>query len=74
MPLETLFHAGQAWHNETLSTLKQNMLEFLQEETRDLPASAEVDILYKQITDLVRDTQTLNDKIDGLLTQSTKNN
>jgi ubiquinone biosynthesis protein UbiJ len=50
------------------------MLEFLQEETRDLPASAEVDILYKQITDLVRDTQTLNDKIDGLLTQSTKNN
>ena len=74
MRLETLFQAGQAWHNETLSTLKQNMLEFLQEETRDLPASAEVDLLYKQIADLVRDTQTLNDKIDSLLTQSTKNN
>ena len=69
MFLETLFHAGQAWHNETLATLKQNTLEFLQEETRDLPASAEVELFYAQLTNLVQDAQTLNDKIERLTAQ-----
>ena len=69
MFLETLFHAGQAWHNETLATLKQNMLEFLQEETRDLPASAEVELFYAQLTDLTYDVQSVNDKIERLVAQ-----
>ena len=70
MLLETLFEAGQAWHNETLATLKQNALEFLQEETRDLPASAEVEIFYAQVTDVVDHTQRLHDRIERLAASS----
>jgi ubiquinone biosynthesis protein UbiJ len=70
MLLETLFQAGQAWHNETLATLKQNTLEFLQEETRDLPASAEVELFYAELADLTSDAQKLSDKIERLAASS----
>lgn len=74
MFLETLFEAGQAWHSEMLATLKHNTLEFLQEETRDLPASGEVDIFYGQLASLVSDAQALHDKIERLAALSTQDN
>ncbi len=70
MLLATLFQAGQTWHNETLATLKQNTLEFLQEETRDLPASAEVELFYAQLAQVEREAQLLHDKIERLTASS----
>lgn len=66
MMLETLFNAGKSWHEETLRTLQLNVAEFLQEETRDLPASAEVEMFYQQIAQLERDAQILEKKLNQL--------
>ncbi len=66
MILETLFNAGKSWHEETLRTLQLNVAEFLQEETRDLPANAEVEIFYKQVTELERDALILEEKLNQL--------
>ena len=63
MMLETLFNAGKSWHEETLRTLQLNAVEFLQEETRDLPASAEAEMFYQQVAQLERDAQILDDKL-----------
>ena len=66
MILETLFNAGKSWHEETLRTLQLNVAEFLQEETRDLPANAEVEMFYKQVTELERDALILEEKLNQL--------
>lgn len=63
MILEALFNAGKSWHEETLRTLQLNAVEFLQEETRDLPASTEVEVFYQQVAQLERDVQILDDKL-----------
>ena len=65
MSLEALFNAGKSWHEETLRTLQLNAVEFLQEETRDLPASTEVEMFYQQVAQLERDVQILYDKLKG---------
>ncbi|GDX85376.1 hypothetical protein LBMAG43_14180 [Methylococcaceae bacterium] len=65
MILEALFNAGKSWHEETLRTLQLNAVEFLQEETRDLPASTEVEMFYQQVAQLERDVQILDDKLKG---------
>jgi ubiquinone biosynthesis protein UbiJ len=64
MILETLFNAGKSWHEETLRTLQLNVAEFLQEETRDLPAIAEVDMFYSQIAQLESDVKQLEEKLN----------
>ena len=65
MILEALFNDGKSWHEETLRTLQLNAVEFLQEETRDLPASTEVEMFYQQVAQLERDVQILDDKLKG---------
>lgn len=52
------------WHNETLKTLQLNFAEFLQEETRDLPARAEIDLFYSQIEKLESDVKKLEEKLN----------
>lgn len=47
-----LIRASHDWGQDTLSTLQLNISEFLQDETRDLPAQAEVDILFRQVDEL----------------------
>ncbi len=54
------------WHEETLKTLQFNIAEFLQEETRDLPAKTEVEMFYQQVTQLERDVIFLEEKINQL--------
>lgn len=66
MVLETLFRAGQAWHEETLKTLQLNIAEFLQEETRDLPALAEVELFYSQVAQLESDAKRLEEKLEHI--------
>jgi ubiquinone biosynthesis protein UbiJ len=46
------FRAGQVWGQETLANFQLNTAEFLQEESRDLPATAELEVFYQQIDDL----------------------
>ncbi len=65
-----IFRSGQNWTEETIETFKLNSKEFLQEETRDLPADAEADILYQQIDTLRSDFDRLNVRI-GLLQKTT---
>lgn len=62
--LETLFNVGKSWHEEMLRTLQLNAAEFLQEETCDLPANAEVELLYSQITQLECDVKKLEEKLN----------
>jgi ubiquinone biosynthesis protein UbiJ len=71
MMLETIFNAGKTWHEETLKTLQLNIAEFLQEETRDLPASAEVEMFYSQVTKLECDVKKLEQKLNHTTGNST---
>jgi ubiquinone biosynthesis protein UbiJ len=72
MFLEKFIRAGQMWHKETLATLQLNMVEFLQDETRDLPAIAEVELFYEQIAKLQCDELALSEKLNQLTTQITQ--
>lgn len=47
-----LFRSGQNWAKDSAETFRVNLTEFLQEETRDLPAVPETDIFYQQIDEL----------------------
>ena len=60
-----------SWHEEMLKTLQLNITEFLQEETRDLPANAEVDVFYKKISELEFDVKKLEEKINQITGKST---
>jgi len=60
------FRSGQQWTAESVETLKLNTKEFLQEETKDLPAGPEADILYNQIDEIRSDFDRLTARIDQL--------
>ncbi|MFK5948262.1 MAG: SCP2 sterol-binding domain-containing protein [Methylococcales bacterium] len=60
------FRSSQQWTAESIETFKLNTKEFLQEETRDLPAAAEADILYHQIDEIRSDFDRLSARIDQL--------
>ena len=70
--LENIFRAGQVWHAETLATLQLNTVEFLQEETRDLPATAETELFYAQIKQLNDNALALAEKLNQLTDQTTQ--
>ncbi len=54
----------QNWTEETIETFKLNCKEFLQEETRDLPAGPEADIFYQQVDQLRSDFDRLSARIE----------
>ena len=60
------FRAGQSWSKDSLETFRLNAAEFLQEETRDLPAGPEVDIYYAQVDELRTDFDRLQSRIERL--------
>lgn len=60
------FRSGQRWSTESIETFKLNTKEFLQEETKDLPAGPEADILYHQIDQLRSDFDRLSARIAQL--------
>ncbi len=74
MFLETLLRAGQAWHEETFATLQLNIIEFLQDETRDLPAMEEAELFYKHVAELQCAELVLTEKLNRLTTQKTQGN
>lgn len=60
------FRSGQEWGKETIETFKLNTTEFLQEETRDLPAKPEVDIFYQGVDDLGTACDRLESRIERI--------
>jgi ubiquinone biosynthesis protein UbiJ len=60
------FRSGKDWSEQTLDTFKLNVTEFLQEESRDLPAKPEIDIFFRQVDELRTDFDRLQSKIERL--------
>ena len=50
--LAEAFRSSKQWSEESLATFKLNASEFLQEETRDLPAKPEADEFYNEVDEL----------------------
>lgn len=66
--IEQFFRSGQEWTKETIETFKLNTTEFLQEETRDLPAKPEADIFYHDVDDCRTACDRLESRIDRITT------
>jgi len=61
-----LFRSGQQWTEESIETFQLNSKEFLQEETRDLPAGPEADIFYQQVDEIRSDFDRLCARLEQL--------
>lgn len=66
------FRTGRQWGKNTLETFELNLSEYLQEETRDLPAAAEMDIFYHDIDDLRIGYDRLERRISRLESRMSK--
>ncbi|NJD06144.1 MAG: sterol-binding protein [Methylococcaceae bacterium] len=58
--------AGRQWSNDALTGLRQDCAEYLQEETRTLPAATEVDRLCHDVDTLRADADRLEARIERL--------
>jgi ubiquinone biosynthesis accessory factor UbiJ len=64
--ISQFFRSGQEWGKESIETLKLNTAEFLQEETRELPAKPEIDIFYQEVDELRTACDRLESRINRL--------
>lgn len=62
----SLFRSSRDWSQQSLTSFKLNLQEFLQEETRDLPAKPEAEELFQQIDISRNDFDRLNARIERL--------
>ncbi|MEQ1486592.1 SCP2 sterol-binding domain-containing protein [Methyloglobulus sp.] len=69
--ISQFFRSGQEWGKETIETFRLNTAEFLQEETRDLPAKPEIDIYYQQVDELRNASDRLNSRVERLINSIT---
>jgi ubiquinone biosynthesis accessory factor UbiJ len=60
------FRSGREWTQQSLVTFRLNTEEFLQEETRELPAKAEADIFFADVDKLAADVQRVERLIEKL--------
>jgi ubiquinone biosynthesis protein UbiJ len=61
-----IFRSSQSWTEESIDTFKLNSQEFLQEETRNLPAEVEADIFYRKVDEIRSDFDRLMARVDKL--------
>jgi len=61
------FRGGRDWSEHTLTSFRLNLEEFLQEETRELPAKAEAEIIFQEIDACRSDVDRIEARIDRLL-------
>ncbi len=61
-----LFRSADNWTQQSLETFRLNTEEFLQEETRELPAKPEVAIFFQQVEELRSDFDRLEARIERL--------
>ncbi len=64
--ISEFFRSGQNWSKEAIETFRLNTAEFLQEETRDLPAVPEMDIYYRQVDELRTRFDRLQSRVERL--------
>ena len=64
--LSGLLRGSRDWTQHTVNSFRLNLEEFLQEETRDLPAKAEAELVFQQIDACRCDTDRLNARVDRL--------
>lgn len=64
--LSGLFRGGRDWSEHTLTSFRLNLEEFLQEETRELPAKAEAELMFQDIDACRSDADRLNARIERL--------
>jgi ubiquinone biosynthesis protein UbiJ len=62
----SLIRAGTAWTRETVDTLRTDLAEFWQEETRELPARPETENFFTAVDTLRADTDRLEARIKRL--------
>jgi ubiquinone biosynthesis accessory factor UbiJ len=70
--LSGLARGSRDWTQHTVNSFRLNLAEFLQEETRDLPAKAEAEIMFQQIDGCRCDTDRLNARVERLITALNK--
>jgi ubiquinone biosynthesis protein UbiJ len=61
-----LLRAGRRWSEDTAEAFRLNLAEYLQEETRDLPARAEANIFYRDVDGIRTDSERLEARIRRL--------
>lgn len=64
--ISRFFRSGRDWSRDAIETFRLNLSEFLQEETRELPAAPETDIFYRQVDELRTDFDRLQSRIERL--------
>lgn len=69
-----LFRASRDWTQNTLTSFRLNLEEFLQEETRDLPAKAEAELVFQAIDAARSDLDRLNARIERLFADQSEKN
>ncbi|MBT8449549.1 MAG: SCP2 sterol-binding domain-containing protein [Gammaproteobacteria bacterium] len=68
--LANLVRGFDNWFTETRHASRHNLREYLQEEARILPTRIEVENFYSDLSDLRRDTERLQARIDSLLART----
>lgn len=63
---------SKRWSQQSLTTFRLNLEEFLQEESRDLPAKMEAEILFQQIDELRSDYDRLAARINRIAALSSQ--
>lgn len=75
-PLSGWLEAGMGWSGTVARTLRQNLAEYWQEESRELPSEAEVSAFFQDVTDLQQATdqfeQDFARRIERLMTRKGK--
>ena len=64
--LSGLFNGGREWTRDSLHNFRLNLEEFLQEETREVPAKAEAELIFTAIDQLRSDADRLEARIQRL--------
>ncbi len=64
--LGNFFRGSRDWTRNSLSTFRLNLEEFLQEETRELPAKTEAELFFQQIDTSRNDCDRLTARLERL--------
>lgn len=70
--ISQFFRASFDWGKDTVETFRLNAAEFIQEETRDVPAKVELDLFYQEVDDLISDFDRLEKRVERLENLPTK--
>lgn len=61
-----LFRSAHHWHQESINSIKLNVAEFLQDESKDLPPEPEINIFTQQVDQLKEDVERTEAKVQSL--------